>query len=115
MSEQYETVNKFDRAYAGLQDGNGLSTKPTTIENVALTGETETFIVQTIRNEKGDHTIIKFVDKEGVKRLILPPRVVNTIVRQRDSLSTRARSNASKAVAQARSDRGELPAFMLQK
>jgi hypothetical protein len=76
-----------------------------------LTGEAETFIVQTIRDEEGDHIVIKFVDKEGVKRLILSPKVANAIVRQRDSLSARARSNSSKAAMKERMAAGFVPTF----
>ncbi|MFZ1009856.1 MAG: hypothetical protein WAN65_23670 [Candidatus Sulfotelmatobacter sp.] len=113
MTTEYATVSKFDRAVAGLQGGNNLAAKATTIEHVdPIIGEAETFIVQTIRDAEGDHVIVKFVDKDGVKRLILPPKVVSTIARQRDALTARSRSNVAKATAKARMDRGELPGFM---
>jgi hypothetical protein len=113
QAQQYETLTKYDRVYAGLLGGNNLLTKATTIEEVQnLTGETETFIIQTVRVQKGDYIVIKFMDKEGVKRLILPPRAANTIQRQHDSLTSRSRSVASKAAMRARMDRGELPGFM---
>jgi hypothetical protein len=54
--EQYETIDKFDRAVGGLLAGNNLHTKATTIEEIdKITGQAETFIVQTIRDEDGDH------------------------------------------------------------
>ncbi len=109
------TISKFDWQYGQLQGGNNLETKPTTVEHAAMTGEAETFIVQTIRNEKGDNIILKFMDKDGNKRLILPPKVAQTIARQKDALTARSRSIASKAVAKARKDRGELPGFMQKK
>src|ERR1700730_1073691 len=34
---------QFDRQFAGLQGGNNLLTKATTVEHVPLTGEAETF------------------------------------------------------------------------
>jgi hypothetical protein len=109
---EYETLNKFDRAYAGLIGGNNLLTKPTTVENVEkMTGEAETFVVQTIRNTEGDNIIVKYMDKEGVKRLILPPKVASTIGRQHDALSAKSRSIASKQVMKERMDRGEVPGF----
>jgi hypothetical protein len=109
-------ISKFDRSVAGLQGGNNLATKATTIEHTdPILGEAETFIVQTIRDQKGDHIIVKFVDKEGVKRLILPPKVTMTIARHRDALTARSRSNTAKATAKARMDRGELPGFMKKK
>jgi hypothetical protein len=99
-------ISKFDRAVAGLQGGNNLAAKATTIEHIdPILGEAETYIIQTVRDQKGDHVIVKFVDKEGVKRLILPPKVTGTIVRQRDALTARSRSNTAKATAKARKDR----------
>jgi hypothetical protein len=110
------TISKFDRAYSGLIDGNAVMTRATTIEYVQkVTGEAETFILQTVRNEDGDNIILKFVDKDGNKRLILPPRVCAAIASQRDSLTSRRRSIASKATAKARADRGEAPAFLRKK
>jgi hypothetical protein len=116
--EQYETISKFDRAFAGLQGGNNLQTKPTTIESVNnITGEAETFIVQTIRAEdrKGDFIVVKFLDKDGHIRLILPPKVSATIARQAQALTDRARSNAAKAQAMERKLRGEVPGFLRKK
>jgi|SRR5208282_1754752 len=113
MTTEYATVSKFDRSVAGLTGGNNLATKAATVEHVdPILGEAETFIVQTIRDQEGDHVILKFVDKDGVQRLILPPKVVNTIVRQRDALTARSRSIAAKAQAKARIARGEMPGFM---
>jgi hypothetical protein len=113
--DQDHSITKYDRTYGGWRDVS-LYTKPSTIQSVDLTGRAETFIVQTMRHEeKGDHVIVKFVDKEGVKRLILPPKVTGTIVRQRDALTARSRSNTAKATAKARKDRGELPGFMKKK
>ncbi len=114
MDQDY-TISKFDRQVAGLQGGNNLPTKPTTIEHVSLTGEAETFIIQTVRDEKGDNIIVKFLDREGPKRLILPPKVAATIARQKDALTARGRSISSRAVAKARMDRGEVPGFLRKK
>lgn len=132
MEQQYETVSKFDRAFAGLQGGNNLQTKPTTIETVnSITGAAETFIVQTVRGEErkivtkglttetvvttGNFIVIKFLDKDGPMRLILPPRVADTIDRQARALTDRVRSNAAKAQAKERKARGEVPGFMRKK
>jgi hypothetical protein len=132
MTEQYETIKKFDRAYGSLLGGNNLHTKPSTIKEVnSLTGESETFVVQTIRAEQkrtitkgfeqetivtvGDYIVIEYIDRDGHQRIILPPRVVETIHRGHDSLSARARSNKAKALAKERKLRGELPGFMRNK
>lgn len=110
--EQFETLTKYDRVYAGLLGGNNLMVKATTIEYVQnVTGETETYIIQTIRAQDGDYVAIKFIDKEGVKRLILPPKVAATIERQHNALTGRSRSIASKAAMKMRMDRGDVLGF----
>jgi hypothetical protein len=52
---------------------------------------------------------VEVMDENGVTRLALPPRVAALIASQRDALTARRRSIASKALAQARKDRGEVP------
>ena len=97
--------------------GVALFTRATTIKNTqAVTGRTESFIVETALHEDGDHVFLEMIDESaGVVRLVLPPRVCNAIAAQRESLTARRRSIASKLVAQARKDRGERPAFMKKK
>lgn len=112
MDQQFETVSKFDRAVGGLLSGNNLHTKPTTVEHIEkVKGESETYIVRTIRDEDGDHVVIKYIDKDGTQRIILPPKVAQVIQRQKDSLSRRSRSNSSKARMKERMDGGWRPSF----
>jgi hypothetical protein len=110
------TVAKYDRVRGGLE-GVALFTKPSTVKNVQImTGKTETLVVETARHEElGDTIFIECMDEVGVTRLALPPRVANAIAAQRDSLTTRRRSRAAKAIAQARKDAGILPGFMKSK
>lgn len=106
------TISKFDKLYGGLVGGNNLKTPPSTIEHVTFTGEAETFVIQTIRSDKGDYLVIKFMDNDGIKRLICPPKVTNRIASHRESLTGKRRSITGKRLAQERKDRGELPGFM---
>lgn len=126
MEEQYQTISKFDRVLGGLQGGNNLDVKAATIQNIEpITGEAETYVVQTVRAEYkvqirkgwevttelriGDFIVLHIVDKEGTKRVILPPKVSATIARQAASISIRARSNASKAAMKERMANGYVP------
>jgi hypothetical protein len=87
-----------------------LPTKVTTIENVDnITGEAETFILQTIQREDGYHVVLKYMDKSGTIRIILPPKVSSTIVAHRDSLAARRRSAVSRATMKRRMDEGFVP------
>ncbi|MGD0135267.1 MAG: hypothetical protein ABSE57_24740 [Bryobacteraceae bacterium] len=109
-------ISRYDRQRGGLQQGNALFVpRPATIKNTEpITGETETFVIETARHEEqGDYIFIERLDKSGTAiRIVLPPRVANAIAAQRDSLTKRRRSITSRAAAKSRMERGELPGFM---
>jgi hypothetical protein len=87
--------------------------KPSTIRNVvSLSGESQTFIVQTYRVEDGDYCFIEYLDDEGTLRLALPPRVMRLLARQRDQLTLTLRKKRGKSQAAARKAAGKLPAFL---
>lgn len=111
-----DQISKYDRIRGGLHDV-AMFTKPSTIKNVqSITGKSETYIVETCRHEdQGDHIFIEVADENGLVRVCLPPKVASLIASQRDALTARRRSKASKRVAQERKDRGELPGFMRAK
>lgn len=109
MEDQDHAIQKYDRLYGGMRDVC-LRSKPSTVKDVDLLGRAETFIVESMRHaEKGDFVFIEAIDSGGVTRIALPPRVTALIAAQRDSLTARRRSIASKALAQARMDRGVVP------
>lgn len=110
------TITQYDWLYGHMNDVC-LKGKPSTINNVAMTGKTETFIVETMRHaEYGDYIFVRCVNESGtVIRLALPPKVSNAIYRAGASLSKRSRSISSRATAKARMARGELPGFMRKK
>lgn len=112
-------ISKYDRIRAGLQGSNGvLWTKPSTIKaSTFVTGQTETFVVETARHDElGDTVFVEFIDDSGqVVRLALPPKVANVIASQRDALSARRRSRAAKKLAAERKAAGIVPGFMRSK
>lgn len=117
-----DTIKKYDRIYGSVRGANSIHTKPSTVQNVDVIGRAETFIVQTFRvadrgnNEDGDYVFVQMMDENAqATRMALPPKVAAAIASQRDSLTARRRSIASKATAKARKDRGELPGFMKKK
>jgi len=103
-------VSKYDRLRGNLE-GVALFTKPSTIRNVEqITGKTETFVVETGRHDElGDFVFVECMDETGVTRLALPPKVANAIASQRDSLSKRRRSMASRRAMRLRMDKGFKP------
>jgi hypothetical protein len=105
-------IHKYDRIYGNLIDVS-MSTRPSTVKVVQpLTGRAETFIVQTIRHEdNGDYIFVECADESGLVRLVLPPKVANAIASQRESLTKRRRSIASRAAMRGRMARGEVINF----
>lgn len=73
-------------------------------------GGTETFIVQTVRRKDvGDYVFIERISEEGTVRIVLGPRVTDTIARQRDSTSTKNRQKQSRAAMEQRMAEGYVP------
>jgi predicted aspartyl protease len=105
-------IQKYDRIYGNLIDVS-LSTKPSTVKVVQpLTARAETFIIQTVRHdENGDYIFVECADEGGLVRLVLPPKVANAIAAQRESLTKRRRSIASRAAMKQRMARGEVINF----
>jgi hypothetical protein len=111
-----QTINSYNRLYSALHDVS-LVTKPSTVKIVQpLTGQAQTFVIQTARHrENGDYVFVEMMDADGVVRLALPPKVANAIAAQRDALSKRSRSIASKAAMRTRMDAGEVLGFQKKK
>jgi hypothetical protein len=115
--------DEFDRIL-GLLDGN-LSTKPAPLQNIPLlgVGGVKTYIVRTFREVKPDPkdetkgkpefwTAIIITGKDGTYQHVLPPKVVDLMIRQRESLQAIARKRVAKALATARAKAGIQPAFL---
>jgi hypothetical protein len=107
--------DNFDRligALHGLPDV-AVSAASTIRTLSPLIGAAQTFIVQTYRQrEQGDTIFVECVSAEGSFRLAIPPKVADTIARQRDALTGKVRSRISRAAAQDRKARGIAPGFM---
>lgn len=107
-------MDSFDRILGGL-DGlpDVTHAGPSTVRSVNFIGTSQTFIISTYRmRDKGDTVFLESVSADGSMRLVIPPKVVDAIVRQRDVLTGKVRKKVGKASAEARKARGELPGFM---
>src|SRR2546427_12363761 len=102
MTMDENTLSHFDRilgALHGLPDV--ASTKPTVLRVIPVFGiGAHLYSVQTFRQkDQGDTVFLEHVSEAGTTRLVIPPAVVDAIVRQRDSLTHKVRSRAGKASA----------------
>lgn len=120
--------NRFDRTLGSLIGIPGvLSTAAATVRAATpMTGETQTFIVQTFRRREEaidedtaapshEYVFVEYVDDAGTTRIVIPPNVVRVIHRQHDALTGRARKRGAKAAAADRKARGIVPGFMKSK
>jgi predicted aspartyl protease len=109
-------ISKYDRRYGALIDAF-IHTKPSTVKvHETITGRSETFIIQTVRHEEqGDYVFVECIDELGTTRLALPPKVANAIAAQRESLTKRKRSIASKRNMRNRIAAGEVLGFQRKK
>ena len=107
-----DVFDRTIRSFEGLPDT--ASTKATTVRALSPVLElSQTFIVQTYRHhDAGDTIFIEYIGRDGSLRLALPPVVSETIARQRDALTAKVRSQASRASAAARKAAGIQPAFL---
>lgn len=90
------TVVAVDRFDTFVQRADGLpgitKTRPATVRDThPLTGVTSTHIVQTYRDkDEGFTLLVERIDADGHYRIVLPPKVVQALYRQRQSLMDRS-------------------------
>ena len=110
MNDTLDDLTTYDRMMSGFEGLPDITrTSPATLQVVApMIGKVQTFIVQTIRQQSsGDHVFLQIVTGSEAIRVVLPPRVADTIARQRGALSTKVRSKHAKRVMADRIARGE--------
>lgn len=113
-TENKPTLSYFDRMIGTLHElPDVVRTKATTMRVVPTFGlGTYVYVVQTFRQkEVGDMIFLESVSENGTVRIVIPPSVANVIARQRDQLSKRSRSRASRQSMEARMARGEKLGF----
>jgi hypothetical protein len=122
----YLVVDKFDRLHGALVSlPDVASSKPATVVTaIPLIGATQTFVVQTYRQverdgddaaKSKDTVFLQCMDSDGRVRLVIPQQVVDALIRQRESLTTKLRRKLGREQAAARKARGELPGFATRK
>lgn len=110
MDESLDTLTTYDRLLSGFEGLPDITrTSPATLQVVApMIGKVQTFIVQTVRQQSsGDHVFLQIVTGNEAIRVVLPPKVADTIARQRATLITKVRSKHAKRVMADRIARGD--------
>lgn len=107
-----DPFNQTFRDLTGHPDG--AHTAPTVIKLVDFYGNATDYIVQTVRWAEGE-TVFLTVVQDETKRIVLPPKVINCILRQRDALATKVRRRHGRRIAAERKAAGLQPGFMKAK
>lgn len=110
MADPISTIDAFDLAFGQL-DGlpDTLRTQQATVTaTTPIVGHAETFIVQTVRQvEVGDTVFLQVLSAARSLRLVIPPRVMATLARQRDSLDAKRRVAGARKAVQTKRDKGQ--------
>lgn len=113
--KEYVGLSYFDRAIGALHGlPDVVLAKATTMRVVPTFGlGSHTYIVQTFRQrEEGDTIFLEITSDQGATRIVIPPAISDCIARQREALTGKSRSRASKRVAEDMKARGIKPGFM---
>jgi hypothetical protein len=105
-------TDPFEIALAGkLGHPDGAHTQPSVMQDVDFYGNATSFIVQTVRWAEGTTVFLQQINAQGSARYVLPPKVVQLILRQQDSVSTMVRRRHGKRLAAERRASGVRTVF----
>jgi len=94
-------TDAFDKALSrltGLPDG--AHTQPAVVQAMDFYGNVTSFMVQTVKWDEGNTVFITQVNADGSARFMLPPKVMTTLLRQQDAVSTMIRRRHGKRLAE---------------
>jgi len=102
--DEYSTMLRKLRAYPSVVE------KQSVIERQDFYGNTESWIVRTLRGDHADETVFLVHDRAaGGQRYLLPPEVVAAIVRQHDAIGDTIRKRGARQAAATRKASGHVP------
>jgi hypothetical protein len=98
----------FDKTLSDLAGlPNGANTNDTIVREVDDYGNSTTFIIRTIRWDKGNTVFIEQTSARRSDRFILPPKVTAVIARQAEAVSAMIKRRHGKRLAEERKAAGE--------
>jgi hypothetical protein len=94
-------TDAFDKTLSrltGLPDGAHM--QPAVVQAMDFYGNVTSFMVQTVKWDEGPTVFVTQVNADGSARFVLPPKVLATIARQQDAVSTMIRRRHGKRLAE---------------
>jgi len=105
MSEQTIPTDLFSRRRRELIDNPGAIRSASTVNLQDFYGNVETWVIETYRVDGTVEALVQRNSVEGGMRLVLPPKVMEALDRQRGSIVTVSRRRgAQKALATKRAE-----------
>jgi hypothetical protein len=99
----------FSRTQRQLRDNPGALSSASTINATDFYGNTETWVVETFRQEDGRELVfIQRNSSTGGERWVLPVEVTAALARHRDQLAARVRRRAGHRLVAQRKERGDV-------
>jgi hypothetical protein len=107
MSDVQLPTDQFSRRLRELTSNPGAVRASSTISTVDFYGNAESWIVDTFRVDGDDETLLQRINAAGSVRLVIPPAVMNAIVRGRERATTKIRKRAAHTAIETRRRRGD--------
>lgn len=108
MNESALPTDSYSRELDRLRSNPaGVETRRSSIEVADLLGNTETWIVFTIRTEKGETVFVQRVGADGGSRFFIPPQVAAIISGQRDQITARNRRRGARKAVETKREAGQ--------
>ncbi len=102
MTEAQNGLDRFDIIYGQL-DGLGRRAKPSTVrEALPIVGNVTTYTIETMRHDEKAVLFLEATDSTGATRLVIPHKVVQTIVRQFERMYDRSTPESRRRKARSR-------------
>lgn len=110
-----DDYDKMMRALDGLPDV--VVSRPATVNVRALVlGNAQQWIIVTARQkERGEFIFVSYVDANGGRRYVIPPEVVEAMLRQRDSITKKNRRKGARQAVETKVAAGVDPAAALKR
>jgi hypothetical protein len=90
---------------------DGAHTEPAVRQDVDFYGNASSYIVQTVKWAQGTTVFVQVMNGTRPARYTLPPKVMELILRQQDSVTTMVRRRHGKRLAEERRALGHRPVF----
>lgn len=111
---QYVTLDEFDLAIESMKTPDTVDAETTLHLCEPITGrKAVTYILRRFRrSQEGDTLFLQVIAGDTVKKVVLPPKVMATLLRQDGVLTTKLRKRNGRRLAADRKAAGIAPAFL---